>query len=112
MKARISDEVREQVKAEPDTMKYTAIAKKYGISDATVNAIRGPRKGRGKHKRLPPPSTALAKRGEVIELDPPEQEDDTVYVDCQISVPQLDKVYNLLTPRQKALAVLTGLDED
>jgi hypothetical protein len=48
MKTRISDEVKAQVKAEPEDVSYTAIAKKYGISDASVNAIRGPKYAQGK----------------------------------------------------------------
>jgi hypothetical protein len=63
-------------------------------------------------KRLPPPSTALAKRERQSVIDAPadEDQDQVVYVDCQISVPQLDKIYSLLAPTAKAIAVLTGVD--
>jgi hypothetical protein len=105
MKTRISDEVREQIKAEPDTMKYMDIARKYGISDATVNAIRGPKNG-----RRPAPSNKLAKRERPVIIDPP-AEDATEYITCEISVPQLDKIYALLPAKSKAAAVLNGVED-
>lgn len=109
MKTRIGDEIREQIKAEPDTLTYTAIARKYGISDATVNAIRGPKHGR---KARGSGTTALAKREHPIVIDAQvEKADQTEYVDCQIAVSQLDKIYNLLPASSKAVAVLNGVED-
>lgn len=64
-----------------------------------------------------PPRTALAKRQKPIVIDAviedeADSEDATEYIDCQISVPQLDTIYNLLQPRQKAMAVLNALTEE
>jgi hypothetical protein len=63
-------------------------------------------------KRLPPPSTGLAKREKPLVIDAQVEADETEYVDCQISVPQLDTIYSLLQPHSKAVAVLTGLDSE
>jgi hypothetical protein len=59
-------------------------------------------------KKLTAGST-LAKRPEPVIIDAAVEEDDTVYVDCQISVPQLDTIFSLLQPYSKAMAVLNGL---
>lgn len=62
-------------------------------------------------KRLGGPSNALAKREALIVIEQPdEQEPESV--NCDITVPQLDVIYSLLQPRQKAVAVLTGLDQE
>lgn len=109
---RIDEAVKQQILDEPDTMKYTHIAAKYGVSDATVNAIRGPRGGhkpKGKsHHRLSP-GTSLAKRGEVV-IDQPEPEAEES-VTCEVAVSKLDAIYQLLTPYQRAIAVLSGVGE-
>ena len=55
-----------------------------------------------------PKSTALAKRGVDIVIDPP---DDTVWVTCEVSVAQLNKIYSLLPPQQKGTAVLAGIED-
>jgi hypothetical protein len=111
MPAKTDEVVIAQIKAEPEGMSINAIAKKYGVSWITASTIRGHKPAGKSHHRLPPPSTALAKRGEVVEIDPPE-EDEIVYVECQIAVPQLDKIYGMLTPHQKATAVLNGLNDE
>lgn len=97
MPKRISEEVRAQIAAEPATMSINAIAEKYGLGWSTARALRG----------LNPPSTSLAKRGEVVEIDPPAEET----VTCEFPVKKLDAIYELLTPYQKAVAVLSGVGE-
>lgn len=59
----------------------------------------------------PPPSDKLAKRERPIVIDA-QVEDTEEYVDCQISVSQIDTIYGLLQPRQKAMAVLSALNEE
>jgi hypothetical protein len=111
---RTSEEVRQQILDEPDTMKYAEITRKYGVSYATVNAVRGRRHPRGSghkpkgksHHRLSP-GTSLAKRGEVVEIDPPAEES----VTCEVPVSKLDAIHELLTPYQRAIAVLSGVGE-
>jgi hypothetical protein len=105
-KRKISEEIRKKILAEPDTMKYVAIARKYGISGATVNAIRGPRKGRGKRKSSPPPSKKDAKP------EPEAEPEEIEAVDCELNLPQIDAIYNLLSTRQKAIAVLSAVTEE
>jgi hypothetical protein len=71
-------------------------------------------KAKGSSRSTPPPRTQLAKRERPIVIDAPADpaEDAVEYVDCQISVPQLDTIYGLLQPRQKAMAVLNALNEE
>jgi hypothetical protein len=71
---------------------------------------RGHKPG-GKSKRLPPPSTGLAKREKPIVIDQQLEQEEPEYVTCEISVPQLDKIYNLLPGHAKAVAVLNGVEE-
>ena len=67
----------------------------------------GHKGGCNKRKSSPPPSKKGAKpEPEVIE----EVEEEVV--ECQMTVPQIDAIYNLLTPVQKAIAVLSGLNEE
>ena len=58
-----------------------------------------------------PRSKALAKREPEPEIDAPE-ENEVATVNCDITVAQLDTIYSPLQPRQKAIAVLTGLTEE
>jgi hypothetical protein len=57
------------------------------------------------------PGTALAKHEPVVEIDEPVNEEPES-VECIVTVPQMDAIYALLTPRQKACAVLTGIGEE
>lgn len=71
----------------------------------------------GCNKRLSPPkhkgskTRALARREAEIVIEQPEA-DAGDYVNCDISVAQLDTIYGLLTPHRKAMAVLSGLDSE
>lgn len=67
----------------------------------------------GCNSRATPPRTALAKRERPIVIDAVAEDADAVeFVDCQISITQLDTIYGLLQPRQKAAAVLNALNEE
>lgn len=87
--------------------------------------LRGhkPKPEGGAKKRSTPPlngkGTALARRQAEIVIDAPEDGeaesedgDAAEYVSCEISVTQLDKVYAMLSPQAKAMAVLNGLNEE
>jgi hypothetical protein len=52
----------------------------------------------------------LAKREKPVVIDQ-QLEQEPEYVSCEISVPQLDKIYNLLPGHAKAVAVLNGVEE-
>lgn len=55
----------------------------------------------------------LARREKPIVIDAEiEAEAEPEFVECLVSVPQLDAIYALLQPRQKALAVLNALNEE
>ena len=60
-------------------------------------------------------TTALARREAQVVIDAPEDDvegDAEIYVDCQMSVSQIDKVLGFLSPQAKAVAMLNGLNEE
>lgn len=47
----------------------------------------------------------------MIEIDAPEEETEEV-VTCEVPVSKLDAIYQMLTPYQRAIAVLSGVGEE
>jgi hypothetical protein len=74
--------------------------------------IRGHKPAELSHKKKPGKgTTALAKRERPIVIDQQLEDEAPVYVTCEISVPQLDKIYNLLPAAQRGTAVLAGVED-
>ena len=69
-----------------------------------------PKLGSGSSRSTP--RTGLAKRERPIVIEAQLEAAEPEYVDCQISVPQLDTIFSLLKPHSKAIAVLNGLEEE
>jgi hypothetical protein len=64
-----------------------------------------------KGKKLGSGTTALAKREKPVVIDQELEPSQLEYVSCEISVSQLDKIYNLLPASSKAIAVLNGVED-